>query len=246
MKIKIVTLNTWDDFGPYRKRWKFLIQELKRLQPDIFLLQEVSYAKFTKNILRHFHNYYFTAAYAPGLAIFSKYPINQSFYIKYKVQSKTEDHERGFLSAQIHLGRRKITLGNTHLSWQTNEASIRARQIRGLIQTVKRFKTHSVLAGDFNDIPDSKPVQLLKKSGWRDWFKTVHPHKKGITWDNKNQFIQSHSVQFPDRRIDFIFVDQKLTQLVRKKLAKVVFNQKSRGSFFPSDHYGVLAEFEIS
>ncbi len=245
MRIKIVTLNTWDDYGPYRARWKYLLTELKSHEPDIIFLQEVSCARMTRSLLRGFPCHQAVAAYGPGLVVLSKYPIHRRTYIKYSTQSKEEDHERGFLSVEIFSGGRKILLGNTHLSWRRRDTPVRARQVRELIQIVKKFTGHSILAGDFNDTPDSQPVRRLKESGWRDWFETVHPKRKGITWDNRNQFIRSHSVKFLDRRIDFIFTDPKLTRLVRKKTSKVIMNKKNKAGIFPSDHYGVYAAFDL-
>ena len=118
----------------------------------------------------------------------------------------------------------------------------RLSQVQELLETVKNRPYPSLLAGDFNDNPGSKPIEEIKEKGYHNLLELASPNSLRITWDNQNPFIQTHSIQFPDREIDFLFASPEFLKLNPIKTCKIVFNCSNKDGIFPSDHYGVFAE----
>jgi len=106
-----------------------------------------------------------------------------------------------------------------------------------------------ILMGDFNARSDAEEIAVLKKAGFRDAFAEVGD-PPGYTWDGTvNGNIQLQKRVFPEdfwlepkqQRIDYIFFRGSGLQV---KAGEVVLNRPIQG-LYPSDHFGVLADFEV-
>lgn len=239
-----VTLNTWGSSGPWEKRWGYLIETLAALKPDLLFLQEVWDEALPKKIKNAFPGFHFLSAYEPGLVICAEAPLRLYKIHRYETSSMLESYDRGALLAETLIGSQRVILANTHLSWKPEDGETRTKQAEELLELIKKTGTPAILAGDFNDIPESPAVQQIKKAGFRDLFERSGKGN-GFTWDNANPFIQSHETKFPDRRIDFLFMDERLAKIYPPLSARVVFNEPNAESIYPSDHYGVTAELKI-
>jgi len=245
MKYHIVTLNSWGTYGPYESRLPHLISEIKKLTCDILCLQEVADPHLISEVA-HQTNLKHTVLFSePQLAICASLPMLERNDLKYEHKSTLETQCRGVLAATFKLGNVRLIVANTHLSWRKEDEFVRLSQVKELSRFVGAKKMPALLTGDFNDNPDSQPLQLLKTSGFKDLFELCQPSNPGYTWDNQHPFIQSHSVTFPDRRIDFIFANHVLVKQMDKTQASVKFNEPSEKGLYPSDHYGVSCKFEI-
>jgi endonuclease/exonuclease/phosphatase family metal-dependent hydrolase len=107
----------------------------------------------------------------------------------------------------------------------------------------------AILLGDFNALPESEEIALLRQAGFIDAFAAAGAGD-GITWDeerNANIRLQrrAHPDEIPEdppnKRIDFVFV-RGAGLTVRR--AEVVLDRAVEG-IVPSDHYGVLAEVAL-
>jgi endonuclease/exonuclease/phosphatase family metal-dependent hydrolase len=106
----------------------------------------------------------------------------------------------------------------------------------------------SILLGDFNALPDSEEIALVRAAGFVDAF-ALAGSGKGITWDEKgntNIRLQRRALPGeipedpPDKRIDYIFV-RGAGLTVRR--AQVVLDRPVEGQYI-SDHYGLLVEIQ--
>lgn len=106
-----------------------------------------------------------------------------------------------------------------------------------------------ILMGDFNALDDSEEIKVLTDAGFHDSFKLMGK-TPGYTWDGtRNGNIQLQKQTYPDdfpleptrKRIDYIFFRGSELELLS---SQVVLDNES-GGVFPSDHFGVMAEFSI-
>ena len=127
--MKILTLNTWQERGPWRDRWKLIFHGLKEYQADIVGFQEV----FNRDWAREIHKrsgypYLAVSGEHSGLIFLSKFrPVEQECLVM-KTKSPTEDYLRYVFYIRVDTGEEKIALFNTHLSWKANENEIRLKQ----------------------------------------------------------------------------------------------------------------------
>jgi endonuclease/exonuclease/phosphatase family metal-dependent hydrolase len=128
--------------------------------------------------------------------------------------------------------------------WRLSEA----RKMLAFIERVAGAAP-AILLGDFNALPDSEEIGLVREAGFADAF-ALAGSREGITWDEeRNANIQLQHRAYPDeipqdpasKRIDYIFVRGPGLRVTR---AGVVLDRPTAGQH-SSDHYGVLAEIEV-
>ena len=243
--MKIITLNTWGNSGPYEERWSFFLEELVTDKPDILCLQEVFSSALVEKVKKAFPYFNILSAYEAGLVIMTRFPVVESQIVKYKTISQNERENRQAILAKLEIDGKQITIANTHLSWRPEDETIRYKQVKELLQALVNKADTSLLAGDFNDVRGSTAIEEIERAGYLNLCQLCHPDSKNVTWDNQNPFIQTHSVKFPDRQIDFLFLHQKLITPNTIKSCNVILNHPNPNGIYPSDHYGILAEIKF-
>ncbi len=244
--MKIAMLNTWGKSGPYPIRFELILKEIHRVKPDILCLQEVFESELAERIkfeteLQHVH-----AFHEVGLVILGRLPFDCVMFDKYKAKSPLEDYSRGYLSAQQTSNGQKFWVGNTHLSWKAEDAESRTKQILELLDVVQSLNAPCILTGDFNTTPDSEPIAKLKNAGFVDLCEMLRPNQTLFTWDNKrNPYLKTHTVIFPNRRIDLLMASKSFVSHYIPSSYELCFNYPDTEGNFPSDHFGVVAEFSI-
>lgn len=241
--MKILSLNTWGTEGPYEERWHCFLEELGTIQPDIACLQEVFEPTLIKKIEKIFR-FGSAAAYSGGLVTLSHIPIVEEEVLNYNIPSPFEPYNREALLVTLKVGGESLLVANTHLAWKPEDTETRLKQVEKLLAGVAVKKRPALLAGDFNDTPESEPVRNIKACGFSDLFHRIHPDQTGFTWDNRNPFMKEHSITLPDRRIDFLFASKSFCARYHVSQCHVVFSQPNPNGTYPSDHYGLLVEFE--
>ncbi|GEM_PF-1940236 len=238
---KVLTLNTWGIHGPTARR-AVLLAAIRSLDPDILCLQEVTDGDLLESLS------YPTQLYAPTswLALLSRFPVTAQQRLTYQAVSSLEPYRREALVAKLQIGSSDLWVANTHLAWQAGDETTRLAQVEELLQFVAPLGDRLLLGGDLNTPPETVPIQKILKAGFQDLFSSLHPGDSGITWDNRNPFIQSHSVKFPDRRIDYLFLWKNAGQWFTPAKCEVVCQTPNPEDFFPSDHYGVLVSLRLA
>lgn len=241
--MKLITLNTWGKCGPYEERWNFFLAELERLKPDVLCLQEVADDELTQKLKKFLGFSDLVFDYRAGLLVMSRFPILDKRILIYQDYSpfETKDERRAIL-AKIKIQDQEFVIANTHLTWRPEDQLVRNEQARELLEAGKETEPPSLICGDLNDVPDSFALKQIQTAGYENLIQKYHP--KSITWDNQNLFIQTHKVKFPNRQIDYILIHQTVSKILKPKSCEVVFNRTNEKSIYPSDHYGLLAEFQ--
>jgi len=146
----------------------------------------------------------------------------------------------------VDKGGEKIALFNTHLSWKADENEIRLQQTLELEAFVKRKAGHhpAVLVGDLNAGPETPSVAYVRETmGWCDTFAVSNPGALGLTWDYRNPHAEMERDKMAERRIDYILVRTQTGPFKKILSSKVVFDEPRNG-IWPSDHLGVMTEFQ--
>ena len=106
-----------------------------------------------------------------------------------------------------------------------------------------------ILMGDFNALEDSDEIALLRVAGFRDAYAEAG-EPPGYTWHGTvNANIQLQKQTFPEdfwlepkqQRIDYIFFRGPGLKVTT---GQVVLDSPRQG-LYPSDHFGVMADFQL-
>ena len=244
--VKILTLNTWQERGPWQKRWDIILKGLEEHSPDIAAFQEVFNRDWAKELqVRSGYEHLIFPEEPGGEMLLSRFPPEESECLTMKTKSPTEDYDRYALYAKFSVAGRSTHIFNTHLSWRLEEGDIRKRQVEELGHFIraKAGREAAFVVGDFNAPPESLEIQkMMLESGFMDLFNVMHPKDPGLTWNNMNPFTVGSSVKMPDRRIDYIFV--RGISMPKLQSAELVYTQPVEG-LYASDHFGVLAAVDF-
>lgn len=260
-----VSSGVWGNGEDLEQRLEIVTDELRKLNPDIIGLQEASEGRGRGNIAGRLaaqlgYQYVFAPAssrlftrtwantlvstlmnFAEGPAILSRYPIlNWDVYDLPRCGSWTDP--RVLLCAELQTPWGPLQACSTHISRN-------ACQAKGVADVIQRRPRSSplLLMGDFNTIEQSEGfAHLTHETGLIDTFRLVNPSQEGWTvW----QWV------YADRpmafwRVDYLFLRPGATITPQVRSSRIVLNapqQLTDGrTLWPSDHYGVLTEFEVS
>lgn len=205
---------------------------LRKLKPDFVGLQEVDeqtersggvdQAVELGKLLDMHH------AFAPfmdynggryGLAVLSRYPIANATIVKLPQGNEP----RVALATEVSLpGDVSVTFVNLHFDWVKDD-TFRFAQATTLRKYLDGLQTPYILLGDFNDVPKSRTLNLLRQG-------TVEAEKPS----NDNLTFSSTD---PKVEIDFLFAAPP----TRWKVGKVTVVDEP----VASDHRPVVAEFQL-
>lgn len=245
--MKILTLNTWQDRGPWADRWNVTLEGLERLRPDICGFQELFSGAWAEEIKKRsgFRRMLYTDEKC-GNVIYTHDPVKDSGMLTLS-QSPLEDYGRYVIWAHMEICGHELYVFNTHLSWMLEDGQTREKQINEILDLIqkKNPQGESLLMGDLNSHPESAEIKYLIEEGhFRDLFDEAHPGDKRITWDNQNPYVAAAHHQLPDRRIDYILARGKGPLLKHLASCDLVLTKPTEAGIWASDHYGVIAEFK--
>jgi len=245
--VKILTLNTWQERGPWRDRWELILKGIKEYDADIVAFQEVFNMDWAREVReRSGYPYLAVSGEHSGLIFLSRFkPVEQECLVM-KTKSPTEDYLRYVFYLKVDTDGGSIALFNTHLSWRTGENDVRMKQTLELEAFVEQKAKDLPVAvmGDFNGASNTPPVVYLREiRKWIDTFWVKSPGVPGLTWDYRNPYAEAEREKMAERRIDYIFIRERTGPFEKILSSRVVFNEPSGEGVFPSDHFGVVTEF---
>ena len=265
MPLSVLTLNLWNDAGPWPERATRIREWIDRLEPDLIGFQEALRADGRDQVAELLEGRGYHVAYAPatrfwregspfshgefGNAVASHFPIVESEAIA--LPDAGDGEKRSALSVTLGSPLGPISFTSTHLHWKFRHGEVRERQVQAVCDLVLRRRLRagfpSILVGDFNAEPESAEIRFvtgLQSLGGRsvaflDAWRTVGTGS-GITWSNQNAYARANLE--PDRRIDYVFTGFPLRSGLGQLLdCRVVCNDE-KNDVWPSDHFGVYAE----
>lgn len=241
--MKLITLNTWGKCGPFKERWNFFLEESAALKPDVLCLQEVMDDELTCLLEKFLGFSNVASAYSAGLLMISRFPLYETSALTYRHHSSLERaDERRAIIAKMKIDGKELVIANTHLAWRNQDKPIRNQQVQELLEAMKKMNAPSIVCGDLNDVPESSALEQIKTAGYENLIQDFDSNV--VTWDNQNPYIQSHKEKFPDRQIDYILTHQSVSKILKPKTCQVVFNRANEKQIYPSDHYGIFANFQ--
>ena len=245
--MKILTLNTWQERGPWRDRWEITLEGIAHFQPDIVGFQELFNPSWVVEIKRRtgFAELAFLEQ-GGGLALYTRYPL-KSWRVQALTKSPLEDYLRYALWSELDVNGKSLFAFNTHFSWMLEDGETRRKQVEEVLRLVeeKARDGEVVLMGDLNAPRGSREIEeLVQRGRFRDVFFEKHPEELGYTWDNRNPYVAGAFHKLPDRRIDFILTRGPGAIFKNGVNCELVFTKPSTKGVWASDHYGVLAEFQ--
>ncbi|HSX55475.1 MAG TPA: endonuclease/exonuclease/phosphatase family protein [Sphingomonas sp.] len=233
--LRAVTFNIWHDAGNWPLRLKLITDVLRAADADVIALQEVlqdskkNLPNQAETIAAALGGYsvHFTstapldAANRYGNAILTRLPVLATDTIKLEPLADS----RTAIRVRVDHGGRPVDVVNTHLAWQPDQGSMRAQQIRGLLDWLPRDEVPLVLMGDFNAPLDEAPLAQIAVRG-------LDPALRPGATDTTLVVSRGHK----PRVIDHIFADPRAFAVSdARRIADAVAGE------FPSDHYGVAA-----
>jgi endonuclease/exonuclease/phosphatase family metal-dependent hydrolase len=262
-RLRVLTLNIWNQQGPWTQRLGLIRAGVERLAPDLVGLQEVIDAAGRTQADDIAEGLGYRTAFGAandygsgvrfGNAVLSRWPITASRV--FTLPTGASNEHRSLLLAEIASPHGTLPFFVTHLNWKLHHGVIREQQVVAVADRLKETAPIAglppILVGDFNAEPDSTEMRFLrglhaldgKSTYLADCFGLVG-EGRGVTFDaTKNPFAApTHE---PPRRIDYVFV-RGPDQAARGEplSARVVLDEIVDGAC-ATDHYGVLAEISI-
>lgn len=159
---------------------------------------------------------------------------------------------RGWVEADITIGKRTLTVVSTHPEPDLGTASfaeLRALQVGEITDSVAD-EVPVVIMGDLNDVSGSLMYQTLGGAGFADVWSALHPGLPGLTCCHAPDL--SNAAPTFDERIDYIFTrgfDHGRWD-VAGDIRRIGINPARRpvgplGKIWISDHAGVLAALRL-
>ncbi|QWP74854.1 endonuclease/exonuclease/phosphatase family protein [Lysobacter sp. K5869] len=241
-EVRVLTLNLWHDKGDWPKRRALIVEEVRRLKPDLIALQEVLQRPGLRNQAEDLgealgYRVSFVSVDPPdaprryGNAILLARADAQTQEHKLDPLNdyRTAAHALAFGDAR-HSG---VDFYATHLHNERGGGAIRRRQIDSLLGFVDATARtgYTILAGDFNTDADAPELAPLR-ARYADAFAAAHPDLAG----DARRASTLNPAYLPAQRIDHVFYDPNAFAVTE---ARIVLNE-SRDGVWASDHFGVF------
>jgi len=131
--------------------------------------------------------------------------------------------------------RRRLAIYNTHLDHESQNA--RERSVELLLQRMRDhgrfFAEPVILTGDFNAGEDNTAVAALRRAGWRDSYRVLHPDERAV---GTYHAFRGDST---GDKVDYVWV-QPSAQVLDARIVR-----DHEGGRYPSDHFPVLARIRL-
>jgi endonuclease/exonuclease/phosphatase family metal-dependent hydrolase len=267
LDIKFLGYSLYRPLGHIQARLDALVTQLETGPADIVFLQEMFHRDKQKHLCGGLQKCYpySMGVSSPGwkfrlgneLITLSRYPLFNARLLRFE-NAPTEElrhTSKGFFHMQTELpGLGLVNLINFHMSAGGKHAHpeapemeiIRGQQIAQLIDYTSTLD-RTILAGDLNAGPEASPrnYKQLLDAGFFDLF--VAGAGQGMSWDPDNALVNSGSEShLRAQRIDHIFADRSLFEVIKSLAAKIVFKDHGittfDGPISISDHYGLTVD----
>ncbi|KAL5495133.1 ISC1 [Sanghuangporus weigelae] len=298
--IRVLTLNCWGlkyVAKDRKERIRAIASSLAQSDYDIVALQELwvfsdyEYIRTSVDKRLPHAKFFYSGALGAGLAILSRFPIIAASIYPYSLNGHPTDLGAGdwmvgkaAASVVINhpvLGEAEVF--NTHFIAKGGDVGpehlrahrmVNAWELSKLVRISASLGRYIIVAGDFNSIPTSLPMKIIRDyGGLLDAWMELHPdtdvirttsspknaiERYGVTADSPLNSYSAAKHLDPiarthfGKRLDYIFYrepgERYLSERPMLKCSKsqVVFSDKVPGrSFSFSDHFGIEATIDI-
>lgn len=249
VSLSILSLNIWFDSEDWPARFELMLKEIRELDPDIIGLQEVIQRQDLDNQAMQLadslgYHYYFNSVDDEsrdtrfGNAIVSRYPIEETNFRALEPL----DAYRKVVHTRISVDGKALDMYNTHLHNPFEATEIRKTQMRDMLDFIDETSTSDLVfvTGDFNANPNWEEMDLMYER-----FIDVYPIFHENHLDPEHSTLNYH-LGYSQRRIDYVFFEEKSRDFLSPVSAEIVLDEPDENDIYPSDHFGVLARFDVS
>lgn len=244
--LTVVTLNLWHDKQDWPHRQDLIVAELRRLSPDVILLQEVlqdtalpNQAATLAERLGYRHRFFSVdppdRARRYGNAILTRdEPLASE-----ETKLAPLDDYRNAGHVRVRLAGRSLDVYVTHLHHTAEGGAIRGRQIDDLLAFVAATRGDApvLIGGDFNTRADAPELKSLTDV-YADAYAAAHP---GEAVDAPERSTLNVHAGHAPLRIDHVFFPRDDFRVVD---ARIILDHADAGGAWPSDHFGVLVRLQ--
>ena len=235
-EITLATLNLRGIHDNWPRREPLVIAGLAALRPDVLCVQEAAtwcfQAHWVAWRLSRRTGRKYRVSFAPqrgyrrlfeGIAILSALPGRGHRTLGLGGSGRVAQ------KVVVEAGGDKLAIVNAHLEHRSHSEQIRRQQVRTMLRWIELGDEPAVLAGDFNDVPDS-PALMAFAPGFRSVFAGLDVQLAGTS-----------PARDPSRIIDYILAVDAVDALE----AGTFLDAAVRGRW-PSDHIGLWAKLRVS
>lgn len=241
-EVRVLTFNLWHDKGDWPKRRELILEQTRRLKPDLIALQEVLQRPGLRNQAEDLgealgYRVRFVSVdpptaprrYGNAILLARADAQTQERRLEPLNDYRTAAHALAFGDAR-HPG---VDFYATHLHNEREGGAIRRRQTDSLLGFVDATARtgYTILAGDFNTDADAPELAALR-ARYADAFATAHPDLAG----DAKRASTLNPAYLPAQRIDHVFYDPDAFAVIE---ARIVLNE-SRDGVWASDHFGMF------
>jgi endonuclease/exonuclease/phosphatase family metal-dependent hydrolase len=252
--LRIVSLNVLHGFPRFEyleERLDLIAAEIRRLDPDLVLLQEVPWhrANAAQRLAKGAGlNYLYLRAngnrrailFEEGEAILSRYPLRDPTWVELAPHAGFFEH-RVVLGATATTPWGDLRVFSTHLTHGDTETN------RGQAASLRAFVDNATegpafVAGDFNAVEGSPQIQTLR---WVDTYRLANPGEDGFTCCVDD--LTASPDELLDKRIDYLFLvpGVRRAEVVRSQPILVQPTALGSGWLRASDHAGLFTEISL-
>lgn len=265
--LRIITFNTWG--APYARdrevRFRRIGEAVKQLAPDVVAFQEV-FSRDHYEQLRQalkcdlpFSHIFTSGVIGSGLVTFSRYPIIDAIFQRFRLGGKPDKFRHGDYYAGKGIGLTRINSpagiidfynAHTHAQYipaPDNEyAAVNASNLYEAARFIAAYSSvrPAILCGDLNSEPHQLGYRLVTSlAEMEDPYTLLHYDKPGYTFLAANPYTCEH-----DQRLDYILTRNNACQRWVPSSVSLVLNEtfnRSDGMLALSDHCAVLADLRL-
>jgi endonuclease/exonuclease/phosphatase family metal-dependent hydrolase len=237
------TLNIWHDQQDWPARLQVALAELRTVDPDVILLQEVLQKEGLPNQAQTLADslgcrFFFVSVDPPsatkryGNAILTRHTVLATDEVK--LEPLDDYRVAGY--ARLDVSGHTIDVYVTHLHHTREGGAIRAEQVAHLLRFIDATRKGGplLLGGDFNAPPDADELRPLR-ARLVDAYAAVHPEKVGVLVTTLNP-----AMGHEPRRIDYLYTAPDGPVPVA---SEVFLDRPTEHAIWGSDHFGVWARW---
>lgn len=245
---RFLTYNLW-----YSKNWREEIDFIKKQNPDILTLQEITknIPKFdldNTDVFREFEKALsdYKGVVAPisrklergreiyyANAIFSKFPIISSkihYYLKPLDWTKDYDKQsRNLTEVKLNVGNKELFIYTAHFNYapEFKDTEIKIKEAKKVSMIIKG-KRPMIFAGDLNSYPGSKVINTISQEA------TYIDKQNRPTWTKHPFSYRGFNENKLNWKLDYVFISRELS-CKEFRLVDVSY----------SDHLPIVVDFEL-
>ena len=243
----IVTFNLYHDKADWPQRRALIVDELRALNPDVIVLQEVLQHETLRNQAEDLaealgYSAYFLSidpAGNPrryGNAILTRHPVLSRDWTA--LRPPEDSRSAGW--ARIDLDGQPLNVYVTHPNYQNDDAGrrMRTQQLADLQAFIARTAgdVPSVVAGDFNTV-SAQPELAALEAGHDNAYDALHGRA------DPRPTLNPHYFPNDSRRIDHVYLQRGALQPLE---ARIVLDREGAPGVWPSDHFGMYVRFAFA